>query len=245
MPDDRSRVAESRRRADRRHRLRRPPRHHHAARFPSLQLEPRRLSRRHHGLGNDRRRRRQPSARSAAIRWPCCPSAATTWAITSATGSKCGRYVTNAAAHLPRQLVPQGPAMANCCGPASAKTCACSSGFVKRCHGSAAGRRNTRSAGCPSSATSTSKGSMVHQGGLGQGLMAFNRSEWQDRTRQLRESSSSTSTTTAQGAHLPARAGLRRVWPESLRTSKNPTTQRRTHARHACGFVLLYVRASP
>ena len=35
-----------------------------------------------------RRPRRRPakSARCGAIRWPCCPSAATTWATTSATG---------------------------------------------------------------------------------------------------------------------------------------------------------------
>ena len=49
----------------------------------------RRLHRRHHGLGDDGRRRRQPSARSAATRWRCCRSAATTWATTSATGSRC------------------------------------------------------------------------------------------------------------------------------------------------------------
>ncbi len=30
-----------------------------------------------------------PWARCAAIRWPCCPSAATTWATTSVTGSEC------------------------------------------------------------------------------------------------------------------------------------------------------------
>ena len=58
VPDHRSRVAESGRRAHRRHRLRRPPPDDHAARLSGIQLEPRRLRRSHHGFGNDRRRRR-------------------------------------------------------------------------------------------------------------------------------------------------------------------------------------------
>jgi GTP-dependent phosphoenolpyruvate carboxykinase len=49
------------------------------------------------------------SASCAAIRSPCCPSAATTWATTSPTGCgwEQGRR-RQAAAHLFRQLVPQG-----------------------------------------------------------------------------------------------------------------------------------------
>jgi phosphoenolpyruvate carboxykinase (GTP) len=49
----------SERRAHQRHHLRRPPRHHHAAGLPGLQLERRRLHRRHHGLGDHGRRRRR------------------------------------------------------------------------------------------------------------------------------------------------------------------------------------------
>ncbi len=49
-----------------------------------------------------------PSARCAAIPWPCCPSAAITWATTSGTGSRCSASLTLNAAHLPRELVPQG-----------------------------------------------------------------------------------------------------------------------------------------
>ena len=39
-----------------------------------------------HGLGEDRGRRRARSATSAAIPWPCFPSAATTWATISPIG---------------------------------------------------------------------------------------------------------------------------------------------------------------
>src|SRR6266849_7057581 len=85
----------------------RTPRHYHAARLSSVQLELWRLHRRHHGLGNDRRRsrhRRQSSPRShghaALLRlshWrlfpPLDPDAALAY-----------RHP----AHLPRELVPQG-----------------------------------------------------------------------------------------------------------------------------------------
>jgi len=68
--------------------LRRPPRHDDAAHLPGLQLGARRLPRRHGRLGDDRRRRPERSARCAATRWRCSPSAATTWATTSPTGSR-------------------------------------------------------------------------------------------------------------------------------------------------------------
>ena len=51
---------------------------------------------------------RAPSARCAATRSPCCPSAAITWPTTSTTGSKIGRAGSATAAHFLRQLVPQG-----------------------------------------------------------------------------------------------------------------------------------------
>ena len=54
---------------------------------PGVQLAVRRVQRRDDRLGDDRRRRSARSARCAAIRSPCCRSAATTWATTSATGS--------------------------------------------------------------------------------------------------------------------------------------------------------------
>ena len=44
---------------------------------------------RDHGLGNDRGGRGRHRARFAAIPWPCCRSAAITWAIISVTGSRC------------------------------------------------------------------------------------------------------------------------------------------------------------
>ena len=61
-----------------------------------------------HGLGDDGRGRRASWAWCAATRSRCCPSAATTWATTSTTGSQFGRAIQQPAAHLPRQLVPQG-----------------------------------------------------------------------------------------------------------------------------------------
>ena len=89
VPDHRLRLGESRRRADQRHRLRRPPRHHDAAGLSGVQLDARAsTSARRWG-----RRRRPPrpaaSARCGAIRWRCCRSAAITWATTSGTGSRC------------------------------------------------------------------------------------------------------------------------------------------------------------
>ena len=77
------------RRADQRDHLRRAPRHHHAARLPGIQLDVRRLHGRDDGVGDDSGGGRQRSARSGAIRWRCCRSAATTWPTTSGTGSPC------------------------------------------------------------------------------------------------------------------------------------------------------------
>ena len=59
---------------------------------------------------DDRRGRGRRSASCASTRWRCCRSAATTWPTTSRTGSRSGQPRTpdEAAADLPRQLVPQG-----------------------------------------------------------------------------------------------------------------------------------------
>ena len=59
VPDHRCRLGGARRRADQRHRLRRPARPHAAARVSVVQLELGRVHRRDDGLGDDRRRHRQ------------------------------------------------------------------------------------------------------------------------------------------------------------------------------------------
>ena len=72
-------------------------------------------------------RRRAPSASSAAILWRCAPSAATTWAITSDTGSRWAPKFPI----RPRSSTSTGSASttrATSSGRASARTCACSSG---------------------------------------------------------------------------------------------------------------------
>ena len=46
------------------------------------------------------------SVRSAATRWPCCHSVATTWAIISRTGSKCAA-TSNICPRVSCELVPQ------------------------------------------------------------------------------------------------------------------------------------------
>ncbi len=81
---------EPRGRARQRDHLRRPPQRHRAAGLSGVQLDSRRVCGRHDGVRDHRRGRRQGRASCAATRWPCCPSAATTWAITSGTGWPCG-----------------------------------------------------------------------------------------------------------------------------------------------------------
>jgi hypothetical protein len=108
VPDDGSGLGESRGRADPCHHLRRPPRHHDAAGLPGLQLVERRLHRRHDGLGDDGRRRRhhrqgpaRPDGHAALLRLQ--------------HGRLLPPLDLHAAqaqrdpAHLPRELVPQGP----------------------------------------------------------------------------------------------------------------------------------------
>ena len=74
-------------RPDLRVHLRRSSLRHGSARLPDLQLELRRLRGGDDGLAKPRRRQRARSAKSAATRWRCCRSAATTWPTTSRTGS--------------------------------------------------------------------------------------------------------------------------------------------------------------
>ena len=61
-----------------------------AARYGSVRLAARHISRRHDDAAKPRRRPPAKSASFAAIRWRCCRSAATTWATTSPTGCKIG-----------------------------------------------------------------------------------------------------------------------------------------------------------
>ncbi len=89
VSDHRSGLGGARRRADQRHRLRRPPRDDDAAGVPGVQLDAGRVHGRDDGFGDDGRRGGRGRARCAAIRWRCCRSAATTWATTSGTGSRC------------------------------------------------------------------------------------------------------------------------------------------------------------
>ena len=85
----RSGLGRSRRRAHQRVHLRRPARRHHAAGLPGVQLERGGLRRAPPWDRRRPRRRRERWARCAATRWPCCLSAATTWATISGTGSRC------------------------------------------------------------------------------------------------------------------------------------------------------------
>ncbi len=80
------RVGRPGRRADLGHPVRRPPRHGRAAGHRGLRLGARRVPGLERRLGRHRGGREQASASCAATRSRCCPSAATTWATTSATG---------------------------------------------------------------------------------------------------------------------------------------------------------------
>ena len=73
-------------RADLGHPVRRPPGDRGAAGHRGVLLAARRLHGRDHRLGEDRRGRGHGRANCATTRSPCCRSAATTWATTSATG---------------------------------------------------------------------------------------------------------------------------------------------------------------
>ena len=89
--------------------------------YQAFNWSERRLRRRHHGQRDDRRGRRHDRAKCAATRWRCCRSAATTWAITSATGSQHAAESDRDAARVPRELVPQRTPTASSSGPASSR----------------------------------------------------------------------------------------------------------------------------
>ena len=89
MPDDRSRVGSAERRADQRDHLRRTARHDDATGLSGVQLERRRVYRRDHGIGDDGRRGGHSGQGSPRSHGDAAISAATTWAITSATGFRC------------------------------------------------------------------------------------------------------------------------------------------------------------
>ena len=91
QPRARSGAERSRRRADRRASSSAAAGHGRAAGLPGVQLDARRLSRRDRWQRNHRRRQPGRSASSAATRWRCFRSLATTSAITSSTGSACER----------------------------------------------------------------------------------------------------------------------------------------------------------
>ena len=95
-------------RAHLRHPLRRPPRHHRPAGARGVQLDPRRVHGRHHGLGDHRRRRRPEGGRAAATRWPCCPSCGYDAGSYLAHWLDMQQRIPNPPKHLHGELVPQG-----------------------------------------------------------------------------------------------------------------------------------------
>ena len=91
VPDPGAGVRRPERRADLGDPLRRPPQDHDPAGHRGPRLGARRLHGRDALLRDHRRRDRRRSASSAATRWPCCRSSATTPATTSGTGSRSAR----------------------------------------------------------------------------------------------------------------------------------------------------------
>ncbi len=69
--------------------LRRTPRHHHAARLSRLSTGAPAFTSAPPWARRPPPPRPAPSVKCAATPWPCCRSAAITWATTSATGSRC------------------------------------------------------------------------------------------------------------------------------------------------------------
>ena len=105
--------------------LRRPAQQDDPAGLPGVQLDARRVPRRDARLRDHRRRHRRRSASSAAIRWRCSRSLATTSAITSSTGSACASKMSDCPRIFHVNWFRTGRRTANSSGRASARTCAC------------------------------------------------------------------------------------------------------------------------
>ncbi len=146
-------------RADLGHPVRRPPRHRGAAGERGAVVAARHVPRLDHEQRDDRRRRGRrgraalrPVRHAAVLRLPHGRL------LRALAGDRREGGRGEAAAHLPRELVPQERRRASSCGRATARTAACSSGCSSA--SPARPRRWTRrSAGCPRRARWTSRGS--------------------------------------------------------------------------------------
>ena len=159
VPVDRARMGGPGRRADLGVPVRRPPRHHRAARVRVERLAPRRARRRDHGLGEDRRRRSAGSASCAATRSRCCPFC----------GYNMGDYIAhwlsmtertdeaNAPRDLRRELVPQGRRTGKFLWPGFGENSRVLEWIFRRLDGDASGADDAdrRRAHAPPTSTST------------------------------------------------------------------------------------------
>ena len=117
------------------------------------------------------------SAPSAATRWPCSRSAATTWPTISSHWLRDRPPPPQPAPNLPRQLVPQGRRTAASSGPDSARTCGSSSGSTTGSTAAATASR-ARWAGCRGWRTSTSRAWRISPRRTSRQLMEVDRDAW-------------------------------------------------------------------